>query len=190
MARHNPRERRLFADLDEKNRIAGEFRRLSSRARHWQDRLRRGPSRRWRAQYRNSLNRAEERLAELRAALLASAEDLKARIQEEQKLSEAEVKQFEKQYEKEVAELKKAREAAAAAKEAIAEARAGARETEQAAAVLSELRRKSWSAARNLRREASELKKAEQEIASEEQDKAVLTHELRRILAEIESLRG
>lgn len=190
MARHDPRERRLFEDLNEKNRLAGEFRRLSSRAGHWRRRLRRGRSKRWQAQYRIALGRAEERLAVLRADLLTRAEDLKARIQEEQKLSKAEVKKFEKQYEKEVAELKQARQAAAAAREAVAEARSSADEIEDAAAVLSELRRRNWGAARDLRRETSEVKKAEQEIDSEEQDKAVLSYELRRIVAEIESLRG
>lgn len=190
MARHDPRERRLFEDLNEKNRLAGEFRRLSSRAAHWRRRLSRGPSKRWQAQYRISLRRADERLAALRAELLTRTEDLKARIQEEQKLSKAEIQKFEKQYEKEVAELKQARLAAAAASEAVAKARSAAEETEDAAAVLSELRRKNWGAARDLRRETSEAKKAEQEIASEEQDKRVLTHELRRIVAEIESLRG
>lgn len=190
MARHDPRERRLFRDLNEKNRLAGEFRRLSSRARHWRARLRRGPSKRWQAQYRNSLRRADARLAKLRAELLSRAEQLKARIQEEQKLSKTEIKQFEKQYEKEVAELKEAQQAAAAAREVIAKARQEAGETDQAAEVLAELRRKSWNAAKDLRRESSEVKKAEQEIASEEQDKAILTYELRRIVAEIESLNG
>jgi hypothetical protein len=190
MARHNPRERRLFRDLDEKNRMAGEFRRISSRARHWRNRLRRGPSRRWRAQYLNSLRRAEKRLAALRAELLSRAEELKARILEEQEISENEVREYEKQYRKEVAELKKAQEAAAQAKEAIGEARSEAGETEQAAAVLAELRSKSWVAARNLRRETSEMKRAEQEIASEERDREILSYELRRVVAEIESLRG
>ena len=190
MARHDPKERRLFRDLNEKNRLAGEFRRLSSRARHWRARLGRGPSRRWQAQYRNSLRRAVVRLSELRAELLSRAEELRARIQEEQKLSKTEIKKFEKQYEKEVAELRAAQQAAAEASEAIATARADGGETEQTAAVLSELRRKNWNAAKDLRREASEVKKAEQEIASEEQDKVILTYELRRIVAEIESLRG
>jgi chromosome segregation ATPase len=190
MARHDPRERELFRDINEKNRLAGEFRRLSSRAKHWRGRLSRGPSKRWQAQYRNSLRRAERRLAELRTELLSRAQQLRARIEEEQKLSKTEIKQFEKQYEKEVAELREAQKAAAEAKEAIAGARADADDTEEAAAVLAELRRKSWGAAKELRRETSEVKKAEQELASEEQDKLVLTYELRRIVAEIESLRG
>jgi DNA repair exonuclease SbcCD ATPase subunit len=190
MARHDPRERRLFRDLSEKNRLAGEFRRLSSRARHWRARLGRRPGKRWQAQYRNALRRAEERLATLRAEVLARAEELKARIQEEQEFSKAEVKKFEEQYAKEIAELKEARQAAEAAREAVSEARAAARETEQDAAVLSELRRKSWNAARELRRESGDLKRVEQELDSEERDKAVLTYELRRIVAEIESLRG
>lgn len=188
MARHDPKERELFRDINDKNRLAGEFRRLSSRAKHWRGRLSRGPSKRWQAQYRNSLRRAERRLTELRTELLSRAEELKARIEEEQKLSKTEIKQFEKQYEKEVAELREAQKAAAEAKEAIADARADA--DEEAAAVLAELRRKSWGAAKELRRETSELKKAKQELASEEQDKLVLTYELRRIVAEIESLRG
>ena len=54
---------------------------------------------------------------------------------------------------------------------------------------MAKLRRKHQKAARDVRRETKEVKTAKQEISSEEQDKVILTYELRRILAEIESLR-
>ena len=176
-------------DLTEKNRLAGEFRRLSMHMQRWQQRMRKRRSKRWRAQYGGSIRRGEERLVELRAELLTRAEDLRARIQDEQKISETEVRQFAEQYKKEVEELKRARKALAEAREVLAEAASKAPDTEEAAAVMAKLRRKHQRAAGDVRRETKEVKTAKQEVLSEEQDKVVLTYELRRILAEIESLR-
>ena len=95
MALHNPRERALFRDLNDKNRMTEEFRRLSSRLRSWKKRMGRKKGKRWQAQYSLSIERAQDRLAEMRPLLLAWAEELKARIEEEQKLSTDEIKQFE-----------------------------------------------------------------------------------------------
>ena len=189
MSIHNQRERRLLTDLTEKNQLAGEFRRLSMHMQRWQQRMRKRHSKRWQAQYGGSIRRGEERLVELRAKLLTRAEDLSARIQEEQKISETEVRQFAEQYKKEVEELKGAQKVLAEAREALAEAASEAADTEEAAAVMAKLRRKQQKAARDVRRETKEVKTAKQEISSEEQDKVILTYEFRRILAEIESLR-
>lgn len=192
MAAHDPRERQLFTDLTEKNRLAGEFRSLSRQVRRWQRQMTRRRGKRWQAQYGRSVRRTNERLEELRDELLLRARDLKQRIGEEQSISKSEIQKYEKQYKKEVAELKQAQQQLAEADRAFAEAqaRAGAAtgDTQQSAAVLTELRRKRWYAARQARREAKELKRAEEEIASERSDEEVLSYELRRIIAEIESL--
>jgi len=189
MAIHNPRERKLFKDLNDKNRMAEEFRRLSSRLRGWKKRMSRKRGKRWQAQYAQAIKRAQERLEKMRPELLARAEELKARIEEEQKLSQDEIKQFEKQYAKEVAELKKAQEALAEAQEAVDEAKTDKLDPEQAGRIIAELRRKRRIAAREARRESRELKQAERELASEERDVLTLANEMRRIVAEIESLR-
>jgi hypothetical protein len=189
MARHNPRERKLFKELNDKNRMAEEFRRLSSRLRGWKKRLSQKKGKRWQKQYTLAIQRASERLELMRPELLARAEELKARIEEEQKLSKDEIKQFEKQYAKEVAELKQAQEALAEAREAVDEAKVEKLDPERAGLFMAELRQKRRVAAREARRESRELKKAEQEIASEEQDMLTLASEMRRIVAEIESLR-
>jgi hypothetical protein len=189
MARHNPRERRLFHDLNEKNRLAEEFRLLSARLRRWQNRMRKKRGKRWQAQYARSIRRAQERLAELQPELLSRAEGLKARIQEEQKVSRDEVKQFEQQYKKEVAELKEAQQALEEARDSLDEAKTEALKPEEAGILLADLRRKRRDAAREMRRESRDLKRVEQEMEAEEQDKAVLSYELRRIVAEIEGLR-
>jgi len=188
MALHNSRERKLFGDLNDKNRMAEEFRRLSSKLRGWQKRKTYKKGKRWQAQYALAIERAQDRLAEMRPLLLAWAEELKARIEEEQKLSADEIKQFEKQYVKEVAEFKKAQEALAEARDAVDEAKSEKLDPEQAGIFLAELRQKRRVAAREARRESRELKKASREIASEEQDMQTLSTEMRRIVAEIESL--
>lgn len=194
MAAHNPRERRLFTDLNEKNRLAGEFRGLSNSVRQWQDRMGKRRGKRWQKQYGQAIRRAEVRLEELQRELLSRAEDLKTRIEEEQQISKSEIEAFEKQYKKEVRELKKAQEKLAAVSEAFSKAEAETKsrsiERQQTAAVLAEFSRNRRNAAREARREAKDVKTAEREITSEEQDKQVLSYELRRIVAEIEALRG
>lgn len=194
MAGHNARERRLFTDLNEKNRLAGEFRRLSNSVRQWQDRMGKRRGERWQKRYGQAIRRAEVRLEELQRELPSRAEDLKTRIEEEQQISKSEIEAFEKQYKKEVRELKKAQEKLAAAGEAFSKAEAETKsrsmERQQTAAVLAELSRKRRNAAREARRETKDVKTAEKEITSEEQDKQVLSYELRRIVAEIEALRG
>jgi len=198
MARHNPRERKLFGDLSERNRLSEEFRRVSARVRAWRKRLQHKKGQRWQKQYRLSIARAEARLAVLRPLLLAQSEELKARIQEEEKVSKKEITQFEQQYRKEVAELKEAFEALDVANEAVDEAKAeardaaadGGREAQRAGELLHELRRNRRDAARELRREKRDLKRAEQEIDSEKQDALVLDYELRRVVAEIEGLKA
>jgi hypothetical protein len=188
MARHNSRERQLFGDLNEKNRLAGEFRRLSSRVRDWRDRMGRKRGKRSQARYGQAIGKADERLQALRAELLERAEDLKARILEEKKISAAEVKKFEAQYKKEVEELRNAHEAMAESQEAMAEASAKSRGVEWNGGVLSGLRQRHRNAARNLRREKGEVKKAAQEIESEARDEVILDNELRRILGEVAAL--
>jgi predicted phage tail protein len=190
MARHNPRERRLFRDITEKNRLTEEFRRLSGRMRSWKKRMGRKKGKRWQAQYGLSIRRAQERLEMLRPHLLELAEELRSRIEEEQKVSQDEIKQFEKQYSKEVAELKEAQQALAEASKAVEDAKTAAGDEENAGAILAELRRKRRDAATEMRREGRDLKKAKQEIESEEQDTFTLAYELRRIVGEIESLRS
>jgi len=194
MAGHNPSERRLFTDLQEKNRLAGEFRRISGRMRRWQERLTQKRGKRWQAQYAISIRRAHEWLEAARGELLSRAQDLKQRIETEQKVSKTEIQKFEKQYKKEVAELKAAQEGLAAADEAFAKAqqKAGTEggDAEKSAAVLAELRRRRWNAAREATRETKDVKRARTEIASEKQDKQVLAYELRRAIAEIEGLSG
>jgi predicted phage tail protein len=190
MAGHNPRERRLLRDINEKNRLTEEFRRISARLRGWQKRLDRKKGKRWQAQYRLAIRRAQEKLAKMRPQLLEMVGDLKSRIEEEQKISQDEIRQFEQQYRKEVEELKEAQQALSEANAELEKAKAGSGEDERAGALLAELRRKRRDAATEMRREGRDLKKAEQEIASEERDKITLAYELRRIVGEIESLRG
>ena len=192
MAGHNPSERRLFTEIKEKNRLAGEFRRISGRMRRWQQRLTQKRGKRWQAQYASSIHRAQEWLEAARGELLSQAQDLKQRIETEQKVSKTEIREFEKQYKKEVAELMAAQEQLAAADEAFTKAqqKAGTEggDAAKSSAVLSELRRRRRSAAREATRETQDVKRAKREIASEQQDKGVLSHELRRTTAEIESL--
>ena len=188
MARHNSRERQLFEDLNEKNRLAGEFRRLSSRVRDWRKRMGRKRGKRWQAQYGQAIGRADERLHALRAELLKRAEDLKARILEEKKISAAEVKKFEAQYKKEVEELRAAQLAMAESQEALENATGKARDTWKGGELLAGLRQRHRHAARNLRREKGDVKKAAQEIESEARDEVILDTELRRILAEVAAL--
>ena len=126
MSGHNPTERALFTDLTEKNRVAREFRRLSADVRRWRERGAAASGKRWRKQYAGAVERGQARLVELRAELLARAEDLKARIAEEQKISDSEIQKYEKQYKKELLELKAAQDALAEARKAVEQAKGAA----------------------------------------------------------------
>ena len=102
-----------------------------------------------------------------------------------------EIEQFERQHKKEVAELRKAQEQLAETRKAFAKAEAQAvSDSQQAAAVMTDLRRRRRNAARDVRREKREVATAEKEITSEQRDKEVLAYELNRAIAELESLRG
>ena len=122
MAGHNPSERRLFTDIQQKNRLAGQFRRVSGRMRRWQERLTQKRGKRWQAQYSRSILRAMQWLDEAHGELLSRAQDLRQRIESEQKVSKTEIQGYEKQYKKEVAELKQAQQELDAANEAFAKA--------------------------------------------------------------------
>ena len=194
MARvHNRRERRLFKDLGEKNRLSAELRRVTYRMRRWQDRMKKRRGKRWQAQYRNSLQRAAGRLEVLERELLVRAEKLKLRIQDEFEVSVEEVSQFEEQYKKEVQELVLAEQELREAQEAVVKAESAGGEqishSQKTAELLSELQRRHRHAELRARAEAKDVKAVEREIASEVKDKDILTQELHRIVEEIQTLR-
>jgi hypothetical protein len=196
MAGHDPKERRLLTDISDKNRLANEFRILSSDVRNWRDRLEQKRGKRAQARYRGAIERASERMESLRSELLERAEDLESRIKTEQKVSKAEIDKFHKQYAKEVQELSLAQAQLAEARKDLAKADAesrahpeGSEEAERSGAVLAEFRRRHWKANEEAKRETRDVAKAKQEISSEERDKALLSGELERAIAEVESLR-
>lgn len=184
MAVHNPRERRLFRDLDEKSALTREVRRLASSMRRWQARLAKRQSKRWSAQYTGSIRRTSASVEDLQRQVLSRALDLKSRIQEELEMSVEEVQQFEEQHKKEVQELRASRQELRAAEQALSDA-ATARDKADS---LSELRRTVRHAERKARKEAKDVGEVEEELASEARDKHTLTHELHQLLNEIELL--
>ncbi len=194
MARgHNLRERRLFTDLAEKNRLSAELRRVAHSMRRWQDQMNKRRSKRWQAQYRSSIERAGSRLEVLEREVLAQAKDLKSRIEEELDISVQEVSQFEEQYKKELDELVSAQKELREAEEARVQTEAAAADqtshSQETAELLSKLRRRHRRTERQVRREAKDVTSVEREIASEERDKEVLTKELQRVIEEVQALR-
>jgi len=196
MAGHDPKERRLLTDISDKNGLANEFRKLSANVESWRGRLEQKQGKRAQARYRLAIGRASERMEALRGELLERAEDLESRIKTEQKVSKAEIDKFHKQYAKEVQELSLAQAQLAEARKDLAKADAesrahpeGSEEAERAGAVLAEFRRRHWKANQEAKREVRDVAKAKQEISSEERDKALLSGELQRAIAEVESLR-
>ena len=189
MAVHNPRERRLFRDLDEKSALTREVRRLASSMRRWQARLAKRRSKRWSAQYTGSIRRTSASVEDLQRQVLSRALDLKSRIQEELEMSVEEVQQFEEQHKKEVQELRASRQELRAAEQALSEqALSDAATARDKADSLSELRRTVRHAERKARKEAKDVGEVEEELASEARDKHTLTHELHQLLSEIELL--
>ena len=184
MAVHNPRERRLFRDLHEKSVLTREVQRLAGSMRRWQARLTKKRSKRWRAQYTNSIRRASASVEDLQRQVWSRAQDLKARIQEELEISVEEVQQFEAQHKKEVQELHASRQALRAAEQALS----GAATARDKADRLSELRHTLQRAERKARKEAKDVSEVEEELASEAHDRDILTHELHQLLNEIELL--
>ena len=197
MSEHNPQERRLFRDLQEKSVLSREIQRLAGSMRQWQTRSAKRRNNRWRAQYTNSIRRAAARVAELEQQVLLQAQELKTRIREELEVSVEEVQTFEEQHKKEIVELKAAHQALHAAKQALSGAESeepvgGAAlesEARDKAETLSELRRTHRRAERQARREAKDVKAVDQELESEARDREVLTVELHKVLEEIELLR-
>ena len=188
MSAHNPRERRLFRDLQEKNVLTRQVQRLTSSMRRLQARTAKRRSNRWRAQYTNSIRRAATTVEELEQQVLSRAQELRLRVQEELEVSVEEVQAFEEQHKKEVMELKGAHQALRTAEQALSGA-GPASEAKDKADRLAELRHKHRRAERQARKEAKDVEAVEQELASEARDREILTVELHKLLEEIELLR-
>ena len=188
MSAHNPRERRLFRDLQEKNVLTQQIQRLASSMRRLQARAAKRRSHHWRARYTNSIWRAATKVEELEEQVLSRAQELRLRVQEELEISVEEVQAFEEQHKKEVMELKEAHQALRTAEQALSGAEL-ASEAKDKADRLAELRHKHRRAERQARKEAKDVETVEQELASEARDREILTVELHKLLEEIELLR-
>ena len=188
MSAHNPRERRLFRDLQEKNVLTRQIQRLASSMRRLQASAAKRRSHRWRARYTNSIRRAATKVEELEQQVLSRAQELRLRVQEELEISVEEVQAFEEQHKKEVMELKVAHQALRTAEQALSGAEL-ASEARDKADRLAELRHKHRRAERQARKEAKDVEAVEQELASEARDREILTVELHKLLEEIELLR-
>ena len=188
MSGHNPLERRLFRDLQDKNVLTRQVQRLSSLMRRLQARAAKRRSNRWRARYTKTILRAASKLEELEPQVLSRAQELRLRVQEELEISVEEVQAFEEQHKKEIMELKVAQQALGTAEQALSGAELVS-EAMDKADLLSELRRKHRRAERQARKEAKDVKAVERELASEARDREVLTVELHKLLEEIELLR-
>ena len=187
MSDHNPRERALFRDLQEKSVLTKQVQRLASSMRRLQARADNRRSHRWRARYSNSIQRAAAKLEELEPQIRARAQELKLRVQEELEVSVEEVQAFEEQHKKEVAELEVAHQALRATEQAL---NAGlASDAKDKADQLADLRHKHRRAERQARREAKDVQAVEQELVSEARDREALTAELHKLLEEIELFR-
>ena len=195
MAEHNPSERRLFRDLQEKHVLTKQVRRLVSAVRRWQAQVATRRSKRWAAQYTNSIRRASARLEDLERQVLARAQDLRLRVQEELDTSVEEVQRFEEQHRKEVQELEVSQRELRKARLALSGAATSSKEqtppskAENKGLSLAELQRRHRRAERHARKEAKDVDTVERELESEARDKETLTSELHRLLEEIELLR-
>ena len=109
-------------------------------------------------------------------------------MQEELEISVEEVQAFEGQHKKEIMELKAAHQALSTAEQALSDAEP-APEAKDKADRLAELRHKHRRAEHKARKEAKDVEAVEQELASEERDREILTAELHKLLEEIELLR-
>ena len=123
-------------------------------------------------------------MEKLEQQIVARAQELKSRVQEELEVSVEEVQAFEEQHKKEVAELGVAHRALRATEQALnAELASEARDK---ADQLAELRHKHRRAERHARREAKDVQAVEQELVSEARDREALTAELHKLLEEIQ----
>ena len=186
MSDHNPQERRLFRDLQERSVLTKQIQRLSSSMRRLKARAAKRRSHRWRAQYANSIQRATAQLVGLEQQASSRAHELSLRVQEELEISVEEVRSFEEQHKKEIAELKVAHEALRATEQALSAELAS--EATDKADRLAELRHKHRRTERQSRREAKDVDDVEQELASEARDREILTIELHKLLEEIQLL--
>ena len=186
MSDHNPQERRLFRDLQERSVLTRQIQRLSSSMRRLKARAAKRRSHRWRARYANSIQRATAQLVALEQQASSRAHELRLRVQEELEISVEEVRSFEEQHKKEIAELKVAHQALRATEQALSAELAS--EATDKADRLAELRHKHRRAERQSRREAKDVNDVEQELASEARDREILTIELHKLLEEIQLL--
>ena len=188
MSDHDPRERRLFRDLQKKSVLTKQIQRLSSSMRRLEARAAKRRSHRWRARYANSVQRATTQVAELEQQVSSQAHELASRVQEELEVSVEEVRAFEEQHKKEVAESQEAHRALLAAEQALSRAEL-ASEARDKADRLAELRHKHRRVERRARKDTKDVEVVEQELASEASDREILTVELHRLLEEIQLLR-
>ena len=185
MSDHNPRERCLFSDLQEKSVLTKQIQRLSSSMRRLQARAAKRRNHHWRARYANSIQRATAQVAELGRQVSSRAHELRSRVQEELEVSVEEVRIFEEQHKKEVAESQEAHRALLAAEQTLSGAEP-ASEAKDKADRLADLRHKHRRLERRARKEAKDVEVVEQELASEASDREILTVELHRLLEELE----
>lgn len=174
MNTHTAVERRLKADINDKNILRKEMEKDMAAVRRWKATLDKTKSLQKQKKLMESITRYEFMIDTYRAELIEWGEELEDRIREEMAYSEEEVKAFQADLDKHLKEVKKIEaDMAKAEKEKKGEEGEGVK---PAKVGLNKL----------LKSEIKKIQQDQKELQSEERDKALFTLELKRIAVERE----
>lgn len=170
---HTPVEKRLKRDINAKNEIRRDLEKSVSLVRRLSEKLKNCRNRGKISRYNSTIKRHRNQTEQRRVEFLRSNEDLEKRIRQEMEYSEQEVEEFKTRLQKETREMEEARSK-------LAEIKTD-REKSEKTEDREDLARHMARATMRLLSETGDVKHIEQELSSEEKDKIMFTHELKRI---------
>jgi hypothetical protein len=172
MENHTALERKLRADLMQKNVMRKSLEKKLSRIDAWNQILEKTHNPRKKAKLSGSISRYQEETENLKKELFVINEDLEKRIKAEMKFSEDEIKNFQKQLEQDQAELNKVK----AKIEDVKKDETKAKTKTDLSLVEKRIRLEKL-----LKADTKKVQEDIKELDSEARDKALFTLELKRI---------
>lgn len=170
MESHTAKERKLKADIIQKNSLSKKLQKHLSAIRRWTEELNKTHRLRRQRKLKASITRYQEQVVRLRDELLRRCDTLETRIKKEMAYSEEEVKAFKTRLTKDVKALQKTQQN-------LEETEKDKTASKADPAIKPRLEKL-------LKEEFQKVKKDEKALKSEERDKALFTLELKRMALE------
>lgn len=190
---HNPIERKIKADIIEKNTQRKILEKDINMVKKWNELISKTSSIRKKKKYLNGIKRYAEYIQNGKTIVTNMIKDLEKRIKDEMKYSEKEIKDLQDSYKKEYDEL-------VTAEEKVMKAKSGTLSDEEKKSLIGIIFDENGKekklpkeyviakAMKKFKKEMKDVKDVHKEITSEEKDKALFENELKRMSVEKELL--